>query len=131
MNVAVRWFSALGLVLTLYAAQGFAAAESAGAVGQTTFVFGTVQARGPAGETRTLPRGAAVYAGDTLITGADGIAQLRFIDDSRMVLRRSTEVAIAQFKFSVAATAPDERFLVRLTSGALRSITGLIGRRNK
>ena len=130
INAATKsLLGAIGLILDVCASQAFA--TSTRPVGQTTFTIGNVQARDPAGQTRVLTRGVDVYAGDTVITGANGAAQLRFMDESRMVLRRSTEVMIDQFQFSAEAEAPSDSFLVRLTSGALRSITGLIGHRNK
>ncbi len=97
------------------------------AIGRATFVFGDVQARDRDGASRALARGGDLYTGDVIVTGADGIAQFHFVDDSRMVVRRSSEVALDEFQFG----AGSERMVVRLAFGALRSISGLIGRHNK
>jgi hypothetical protein len=118
------FFRAL-LVLTLLA--GFShVAVAAEAVARATFVSGSVQARSGSGEMRTLIRGGELHRGDTIVTGDGASAQLTFADNSRIAVRASTEFAIDDFRMG-----NDEGFILRLTRGALRSITGLIGQRNK
>jgi FecR protein len=105
----------------------FVYATETDSIGQATFVIGEVGARDPAGEMRALARGGELFRGDVIVTGATGAAQFRFADDSRMVVRRSSEVVLDEFDFG----AEKESFVARLTFGALRSITGLIGKHNK
>jgi hypothetical protein len=107
----------------------FANAAAADAVARATFVNGDVQVRNANGTMRPLARGGELSNGDSIVTGANGSAQLNFADNSRLAVRPDSEVTVDEFKMS--GNGSDEGFILRLTRGALRSITGLIGQRNK
>ncbi|MCC6535610.1 MAG: FecR domain-containing protein [Burkholderiales bacterium] len=74
--------------------------------------------------------GMAVRAGDTLQLGAQSNAQVRFSDESIVALRSETTFSIADYQFRAAE--PDTgRAFFNLLKGGMRTITGLIGRRNQ
>lgn len=72
-----------------------------------------------------LRDGTALRVGDRIITGADGRLALRFVDEGLIALQPNTEFRIDAFRF-------DERHprsTLGLVRGALRAVTGAIGRR--
>src|SRR4029078_1118865 len=80
----------LGLLLCCALAATGALAQNAGkillAVGDVTAVRG--------GERVRLSAGAMVSAGDSVVTGADSYAQIRFSDDALVALKAETEFRI-------------------------------------
>jgi hypothetical protein len=128
MNPNTTILNVVRILLMLALLPGLTALARAegGAVARATFVSGDVKARSSAGTMRPLTRGGELNAGDTVVTGAGASAQLTFADNSRLAVRAATEFAIDEFRMG-----GDEGFVLRLTRGALRSITGLIGQRNK
>jgi hypothetical protein len=65
---------------------------------------------------------------DTLRTGAASSLQVRFVDESLLSLRESSEFQIEEYRFAGAQAAGEERAFFRLIKGGFRSVTGLIGR---
>lgn len=75
-----------------------------------------------------LARGAQVQSGD-LVKVADGSSlQIRFVDESVVALRAGTQFQIKNFKFS--ETGEQDRSVFGLLKGGMRTITGIIGKRN-
>ncbi len=73
-----------------------------------------------------------MYEGDTLITGSAGIAQVRMRDGALLSLRKGTEFRIEEFRFEEAQAEQDAgRGFFALLRGGFRTITGLLGRRNR
>lgn len=116
----------LGLMLMLSAA-GVQAAQVAGVVVQAS---GAMSARSPSGTVKALQVKSEVESGDTLVTAAGAYAVVRFIDNSELALKPGTTVTIEQFAFDEARPDAD-RAAYTLVKGGLRSITGLLGKRNK
>ncbi|MTV37079.1 iron dicitrate transport regulator FecR [Duganella radicis] len=106
---------------------GAQAAQVAGVVVQ---VSGPMTARSPAGAVKALQARSEVESGDTLATAAGAYAVVRFIDNSELALKPGTTVKIEQFAFDEARPEAD-RAAYTLVKGGLRSITGLLGKRNK
>lgn len=100
------------------------------AAARVDFAAGSVQAVAPSGTTRTLGKGAEVLAGETIRTGDDGRAQLRFADGALMSLQPKTEFRIDAYSYSGPGATEDRGFFA-LLKGGLRTITGLIGRSNR
>jgi hypothetical protein len=126
MSSRVRSFLQIWtLVLGLLAA-GVAFGQAAGkvllAVGDVAALRGTERVR--------LTAGAAVNVGDSVVTGAQSHAQLRFSDDALVALKPDSEFRIERYNFTGAA-AGGEVAVFRLVKGGFRTLTGQIGRLNR
>ncbi|MFA7291029.1 MAG: FecR family protein [Rhodocyclaceae bacterium] len=97
---------------------------------QIDFSAGSVTAVSSTGAQRPLTKGAEVSNGDTIRTGDGGRAQVRFSDGALVSLQPATEFRIDNYQF---ANKPDgqEKGFFSLLKGGMRTITGLIGRRNR
>jgi hypothetical protein len=71
-----------------------------------------------------------VSEGDTLQTVQGTYARLRFDDGAEVVLRPDSQMKIEEFKYNEAQPESDSMFF-NLLKGGLRSVTGLLGRRNR
>jgi YD repeat-containing protein len=106
-----------------------AAGEAGAAAARVDFAYGTVTVSGPDGREQPLLRGAELDNGDTVRT-ADGRAQLRFRDGAYVSLQPGSEFAIRDYRFD-GKTDGAERGFFGLAKGAMRTVTGLIGRVNR
>ena len=113
------------LALSLLAT-GVAFAQAAGKV---LLAVGDVAALRGA-ERVQLIAGALVNVGDTVVTGAQSHAQLRFADDALVALKPDSEFRIERYNFSGAADST-EVAVFRLVKGGFRTLTGQIGRLNR
>lgn len=95
-------------------------------VAEVVSVAGRVVAVGPGGSERTLAAGDPVRRHDTLRTGRDARAEIRFRDDERVFLRPSSELRVRAWR--LPEVGPGERVL-ELVAGGLRAVTGAIGNR--
>lgn len=85
-----------------------------------------------AGVTVKLARDATVESGDTIRTGENSNAQLRFTDGSIVALRPDSQFVIEGYSFRAAdPAAPQDRGVFSLIKGGLRTITGLIGKQDR
>lgn len=110
--------------LTLAGAIGMAGAGQAlAASGQFTFVTGDVRVVTAGNRTVPATRGMEVNAGDVIITGTDGMAQLSMIDAARLSLRSGTQMRIETY---AAQTGGAEASVLSLVRGTLRTFTGLL-----
>ncbi len=75
---------------------------------------------------RELQRRSKIFEGDTLVTGNNGRAQVRFIDGAVISLRPDTEINIQKYRYGEAKA--DEGSLMTLLKGGFRTITGAIGK---
>lgn len=113
------------LALALLLAWGSAQAEP---VGQVTNLSGPLFALNAQGEQRVLSIGSQVEPGETLITEEKTYAQVRFIDKGLLTLKPGTQFRIESFAFDVKTPEKDNA-VFGLLKGALRKVTGLIGKR--
>ncbi len=118
------------ILLLLCLALGAGGALAAQVAGVVVQVSGPMTARSPAGVVKPLQVKSEVESGDTLATAAGAYAVVRFIDNSELALKPGTTVRIEQFAFDAARPEAD-RAAYTLVKGGLRSITGLLGQRNK
>ena len=115
-----------GLMLALVSAA--LATEAHAAAGRTEFVIGGVTvARN--GVERPLARGTELDNGDTVRTN-NGRAQIRFTDGAYVSLQPNTEYSIRDYQYDGAGAA-EERGFFGLLKGAMRTVTGAIGRINR
>lgn len=87
-------------------------------------VIAVVQQSEADGQTgrRTLLQEAAVYSGDRIITGPSGEAQVRFRDDTKLVVGPNSMMIIDAFVFTDEDTARE--ISINAVRGAFRFITG-------
>jgi len=78
------------------------------------------------GRPQPAKMGAAIRRGDTLVTGKDGELHVRLSDDSVLALRAQTRIELTAYRHH---QRDDDTSVVTLAYGALRAISGWIGRR--
>jgi hypothetical protein len=93
------------------------------------FASGNVSAVQADGRARTLTKGGEVNTGEMIDTG-NGRAQLRFSDGALVSLSPQTQFRIDEYQFKGHADGSEKGFF-SLLKGALRTITGSIGRSNR
>ena len=98
--------------------------------GKVDFTIGNVTVTDADGRGRPLTRGAEVKSGDKIVSSVDGRAQIRFSDGAYVSLQPNTEFDIKQYRYS-GKTDGTESALFGLLKGAMRTVTGLVGRVNK
>ncbi|HUF80494.1 MAG TPA: FecR domain-containing protein [Burkholderiales bacterium] len=113
----------LALISTAFAGQVQAAA------GRVEFAIGPATVVGTDGRTRPAARGTELDTGDTVQTN-NGRVQVRMTDGGFISLQPNTEFGIKDYKFSGKADG-SENALYSLFKGAMRTVTGLIGRTNR
>lgn len=103
-------------------------AESAA---KALFVTGSPVVTAISGQVRPLLRGGELASGDLLNT-ADGRVQLRFADGASMSLVPGSQFRIDTFRFSERGNGPGsgDGVVMTLIKGALRTVTGLLGKEN-
>jgi hypothetical protein len=104
------------------------AAAFAGTAGQVMFAYGETHAL-RSGRIVQLQAGSEVDSGDQLHTGVDSYLQIRFTDWGVMSLRPHTDFVIDRYVYEAHAGGMERAFF-SLLNGGVRSLTGLIGRRN-
>lgn len=108
---------------------GMAAGQVVAAAARVDFVYGNVTVAGLDGREQPLARGAELDNGDTVRTW-EGRAQLRFTDGAYVSLQPQSEFAIRDYRFD-GKTDGTERGFFGLLKGAMRAVTGLVGRVNR
>ncbi|GAB2855301.1 hypothetical protein GCM10027277_24780 [Pseudoduganella ginsengisoli] len=98
--------------------------------GTVTQLSGAMTASRADGVVRPLALKSEVASGELLTTAKDSYAIVKFIDDSEIVLKPVTVLAIDHFVFEHGKPSGDSAGL-RLLRGGMRSVTGLLGKRNK
>jgi hypothetical protein len=101
----------------------------AASAGRVDFVIGDVKALAPDGRSRPLAKGADVENGETIDTGS-GRAQVRFSDGAQVSLSPQSQFRIDDYKFAGKADGSEKGFF-SLLRGAMRTITGVVGRSNR
>ncbi len=120
LSLELKRVLAAGLVVAAPAA--FAAS------GEFTFVVGEVALTKSNGQRVNPTKGTAVDAGDRIVTGANGMAQLTMIDQARLSLRPSTQFQIEAYP---DRRDSDQGGVLNLIKGTLRTFTGLIASNNR
>lgn len=76
---------------------------------------------------RVARAGEVVYEGDSIVTGVDGEVHLAMEDEGQIAVRPNTRMRIAKYK---AEGGSSDTSVIALVQGALRSVTGWIGKYN-
>jgi len=126
VNLARRAF-ALAAITVLAVVPGSALAQSAASF---IVAIGEVQVVDAAGQARAGERGGPLAPGDRVVTGASGLAQVRFSDGAMLSIRANSELKIEAHSFrgerdTLATT------VLQLLRGGLRAITGAVARQNR
>ncbi len=119
------WFSVLAVAGLL----SMMTAHAGQVIGTVTDVSGPMVARRIDGTIRALSTQSAVEQGDTLVTEKTTYARIKFVDNGEITLRPNTQFKIENFSYEAAKPEADSAFFT-LLKGGLRSITGLLGKRN-
>ncbi len=125
-NMQYARLMGMGLILV-----GACAGTSAwaAAVAQVNFAVGPTTAVGPDGKVRPLAKGDGLNVGDMVSTGT-GRLQLRFTDGGLVSLQPQSSFKIDEYSYGGKADE-SEKGTFSLLKGALRTITGAIGRRDR
>ena len=98
-------------------------------VARVAVLVGGASALAANGATRSLAPGAALFSGESVRTAASSYAVLAFRDESKVTLAAATEMKLEDVRFAPAQ--PDEgNFVVRLVTGGMRAVTGLLSKRD-
>src|SRR5258708_8644805 len=98
--------------------------------GKVDLTIGNVTVTGSDGRGQPLTKGAEVKSGDKIVSSVVGRAQIRFSDGAYVSLQPNTEFDINEYRYS-GKTDGTESALFGLFKGAMRTVTGLVGRANK
>jgi FecR protein len=116
----------LSILLALMALFFTDLALAAGAV--ATSIIGTVQAQTGPSASRPVRQGDELSQGDTVVTGANSSAVLKFDDGQVVALTSNSRMTITAYQYNPATESGN--VLLSLVTGGMRAITGLIGRRS-
>lgn len=120
---AIRIFSLLWLFLGALALTASAAEN-----GVVMNITGTLTAKSTDGTLRALTPKATVAPGETLITGRDSYARVKFPDGGEISLRPDSHFKILSFHFNEQQPEKDNAGF-NLLKGSLRALSGLVGKR--
>lgn len=110
---------------------GMASASWAAQVaGRVVNLSGPLIAKKADGKVKVLALKSEVEEGDTLVSEKNTYAQIRFVDNSEITLRPGTTFTVESFAYEEGK--PDnDKATFNLVKGGLRSVSGLLGKRNK
>jgi len=106
------------------------ASWAAQVAGTITQLSGPLLAKKADGGVRVLSLRSEVESGDTLVTEKNTYALVKFVDNSEITLKPGTTFKVENFAFDAGKPDGDQASF-SLVKGGLRSVTGLLGKRNK
>ncbi|MDD2914737.1 MAG: FecR domain-containing protein [Gallionella sp.] len=128
MKQSISKFGQLACFMWLCLGMAAGAFAATADIGVVMNVEGDLTAKGVDGALRKLSTWGKVHAGDTLFTGRDTYARVKFSDGGQISLRPSTQFQIEGYHHDEQKPAEDAaRF--NLLKGGLRAVSGLIGKR--
>jgi len=101
-------------------------AQDGNVIGRVLQTSGYVSATDQAGAVRALARRSNVFEGDTVITGPQGFAQIRFVDGAMLALKEDTEFTFNEYSFDGDPGTADSA-VMSMVRGGFRTISGSIG----
>lgn len=96
--------------------------------GKVELAEGITRVESPGKPARRPAVGEPVHEGDTIATAPQGELHLRMADGASIIVRERTRMTITAY---VADGGASDRSLLDLAEGALRAITGWIGKHNR
>ncbi len=97
--------------------------------GRVAFVSGTPKAINKSGSQRLLEKGQAIFSGDTIDT-QKSLLQVKFTDGTFMSFNPNSRFQIEEYRFNGKQDGT-EKSSYKLLKGGLRTVTGLIGKKNR
>lgn len=126
--LALGSLGALGALLgALAMCAPVAWAQPSAAIGRISLAIGEAYRVGPDGQRATLQVGDALHEQDRLVTGANALLMVMFVDQARLSLRADTEVLIRHYRIDPAGAAT--QLDMELVRGTVRQISGEAARR--
>ncbi len=116
--LAASWWWSAGL------AQASGPRVEAASVASST---GDTRLMRPSALLTPLRPGEPIRTGDRVLTGADGRVELRFGDGALVVVQPKSDFLVEEFRYD----QQEERSFFRLAKGAVRTVTGAIGKRRQ
>ena len=110
-----------GVAAGFLALAGWSVAAVAQPSGAVIAVIQQSEADGQGGK-RVLQVEAPIFSGDKIVTGPIGEAQIKFRDNTKLVVGPNSQMTIDAFVFSENGNA--KKFAINVTRGAFRFITG-------
>jgi hypothetical protein len=98
--------------------------------GRVDFSTGNVNVTHGNGRVQPLAKGTELASGDKVVTGVDGRAQVRFSDGAYVSLQPNSEFDIKEYRYNGKADG-SESAIFGLFKGAMRTVTGIVGRINR
>lgn len=102
--------------------EGFAAAA-----GRVILSNGQFYAMSANQQQRTLNRGSEIYAGETLVTGENASAQVRFTDNSIISLAANTQYRVDSYRYQPSAPGKGS-YSASILKGGVKTLTGKIAK---
>jgi len=97
--------------------------------GRITYLRGAVTAIDDTGVPRILRADSRIRLGEIVETGPKSVVQIVFPDRSMMHLKPNTKLTVEAFNFT-KSKPDDDGVVVNIVKGSMRSLTGLVGKRN-
>lgn len=119
----LRLAGRLSVLGALFAAAAAAASAQAPAAGTVLFVSGPAELVAPDGTRTPVKAGMGVPQGAQLVTGTDGYAHVRMIDNAFVAVRPGSRLAIELYEYD-AANPSASRIKLRLQEGNARTVSG-------
>jgi FecR protein len=91
--------------------------------GRFVFVSGAVSIQKVDGTRAQAQTGTRVFVGDTILTGADGSAQLSMVNEAKLSVRNNTSLRVESYP---SRADGNENAVLVLARGTLRTFTGLL-----
>lgn len=124
-SIILRVSRQLILLLSLYSSAPFAQTNEL-VIGRVIITTGSVQALSADGDIRELSRRSEIFSHDTIITGAEGSAQIRLVDEAIFVFRADTEFSFDEYRYDGPGGNGDTS-IMSMIRGGFRAIDGRIG----
>ena len=100
-------------------------------VGNVTHLGGVLRATDASGASRILSVKSGIREGDTLKTEKNTYARIKFVDGGEVVLRPKTVFRVDAYSYRpVVMPEHKDSIVFSLLKGGVRSVTGLLGKRN-
>lgn len=121
----MRQWSLFLIIGSIFSPQVYAQSEGAG---QVIIASGPFQAINSHNQFRSLARGNYFYSGETLLTGTQSSAQVRFTDGTVLALYPNSRIKIDDYVYE--KNSQTDKSIVSLVKGGFRALTGLISKAN-
>jgi len=118
-------FSKVLFVLLLVSSIAWAQTPSAG---QVIITSGPFQAISTSNQARVLTRGSYFYSGETLLTGSNSTAQVKFSDGTIMAFYPNTRIRVDEYSYQ--QDNKKDKSVVTLVKGGFRALTGAISKKD-